>query len=1548
MRVQSLVGAMIVLCWVGCGGPPPVVEDAGADGASEDLCRTAADCSDGVFCSGAETCAPGPGADSRGCRTGTACMPDQICDEAAETCTTACAVARDADGDGSEARECGGDDCDDSDPLRRPGLPEICDAESRDEDCDDSTFGERDVDGDGHVDAACCNPSASGGEPACGDDCDDTRASVYAGLVETCDTIDNDCDTAIDEGVSRTVYRDLDGDLHGDPAMSISVGCELPDGYSEAAGDCDDSRADRNPSTVEACDLIDNDCDDLVDDEIGSTYYIDGDGDGFGDPLGATVVACSAPSGYSDNPTDCDDTRRLVNPATTELCDGIDNNCSGTTDESGPRAFFRDFDGDGSGDPGEIVMTTSCVPPPGYVASPDDCDDRNAAVHLGATELCNGLDDDCSSGVTAGGLDPSEDADGDMHSPSAHACTGGPFPKDDCNDSVAAIHGGATEICDGLDDDCSSGGGIEGSEDGDGDGHAPISALCTGGPFPRDDCNDAAPGIHGGAVELCDRIDSNCSSGGGVELAEDFDGDGHAPIAAACVGGYPRDDCDDSRAAVHPGAVELCDRLDTDCSSGGGILVSEDADGDLHASVTAACSGGFPRDDCNDANPSTYPGAAELCNRLDDDCSSGGGSDASEDADGDGFARATAACSGGFPRTDCDDFDASIRPGAAEVCDRIDQDCSSGGGVALAEDADGDGHAPIGALCTGGFERNDCVDTNAAIHPGAPEICDRFDNDCSSGGGALPGEDADGDLHAPIGAACSGGYPRDDCDDARSATHPGATEVCNRTDDDCSSGGGALTSEDADGDAHAPIGAACMDGFPRDDCDDTLASVHPGATEICDLLDNDCSSGGGALASEDADGDLHAPIGAACMGGYPRDDCDDTRRSVHPGATEICDRLDNDCSSGGGLVLAEDVDGDMHSPPGAACTGGNPKDDCDDSDPATYPGRGVELCDRRDNDCSSGGGTDTAEDFDDDGHAPTTGICSGGPLPADDCDDTLASRYPGAPAVTPSPRGMENGALTGSALALARGTLRPTLQWAPRGDCVATFDVQLDDSCPASGFGACTFASPESSTTGWGASPYQPPVDLPVSSAPRGLRYFWRVRACNAGGCSAWSTPRYLEVGRARADYDGDGYSDIAAGAYRDDLPEVNEGVVWLHGGAALGPSAEGAIDSPADEIGAFFGMAAAAADLDGDGYTDLAVGAPYVGAADEGAVYVFYGSATGLAAAPSLTLLGTQAGAEFGRSVAAAGDLDGDGYADLVVGAPMHDAGALDEGAAFVFYGSAAGIGATPDVTLDNPRNDASARFGARVAGIGDVDGDGLADLAIAAPLQDTLVGSSAGQVLIYAGASAGIASSPSRTIDTTFGAASQLGSALAGGDFDGDGIGDLAIGASSASSGGRVAIYAGSATGLGFAPVRALVDPTIEAGAAFGAALATGDVNGDRRVDLVVGSPFRDRGAADEGNAFVFLGSSSGLGAAPATTIDSVGNQANAHFGFAAAMLDPDGDGFDDVLIGAPDLDAGAGDAGGVHGFSGGFGGISTLPSWTLSGSGMAGSNYGYSIAR
>ncbi len=275
---------------LGCDGST-LLEDAGIldaeaeiDTGPEMLCTSDRDCYDGVHCNGVERCRPGSSSsDPRGCaaaETGP-CLAGQECDEAAARCFTDCDMSRDADGDGHDSLGCGGDDCDDSDGTVYPGAPEVCD--SIDQDCNPDTLAaseDGDADGDGFISIDCCNPVDSGAA-RCGTDCDDGEPGVNTSTPEVCNSVDDDCDSRVDEGLEQTFYRDEDSDLYG-AASGSTVACAAPPGFVAVAGDCDDANPAINPSGVESCDSADNDCDSLVDEEaaeLGSDDHCSACGD---------------------------------------------------------------------------------------------------------------------------------------------------------------------------------------------------------------------------------------------------------------------------------------------------------------------------------------------------------------------------------------------------------------------------------------------------------------------------------------------------------------------------------------------------------------------------------------------------------------------------------------------------------------------------------------------------------------------------------------------------------------------------------------------------------------------------------------------------------------------------------------------------------------------------------------------------------------------------------------------------------------------------------------------------------------------------------------------------------------------------------------------------------------------------------------------------------------------------------------------------------------------------------------------------------------------
>jgi hypothetical protein len=398
---------------------------------------------------------------------------------------------------------------------------------------------------------------------------------------------------------------------------------------------------------------------------------------------------------------------------------------------------------------------------------------------------------------------------------------------------------------------------------------------------------------------------------------------------------------------------------------------------------------------------------------------------------------------------------------------------------------------------------------------------------------------------------------------------------------------------------------------------------------------------------------------------------------------------------------------------------------------------------------------------------------------------------------------------------------------------------------------------------------------------------------------------RYVDVGRSALDFNGDGHAEVAVGASQLNLRQPREGALFVYSGTATGVMAPHALrlENESGTASAQFGHAAASAgDLNGDGFDDLAVGA-YL----SDRVYVFYGSMDGLPSRASLTLSNpVERYSAFGWDVGAAGDINGDGFADLVVGAQSQDNPAALEGAAYVYYGSDAGLVNSPTL-IDSPDNQPGSQFGFSVAGSTDVDGDGYTDLAIGAASYDGDLANQ-GRAFVFRGGPDGVQTIATETIDNPHPAAdAELGRTIAAGDYDGDGLGDIVVGAPYAPDGaaevGRAYLAFGSRDGL--TDMVEVPRPASQAMGWFGVSLRfAGDVDGDGLGDFVLGSPRQNAPSANEGVITILYGTRDRtMVASSARLVVHPSPQSSASFGFSVGLgVDLNGDGRADLAVAAP----------------------------------------------
>jgi hypothetical protein len=760
----------------------------------------------------------------------------------------------------------------------------------------------------------------------------------------------------IEEGAATDLLRLLWGSSVSEVALRVTgiagLGDLDGDGYTTEQGDCDDSDPLVNPAAIESCDAIDNDCDEDIDED----FDLDADG----------VTTCGADGDATtgaDN--DCDDADEFRFPGNAEVCEvgdvaaQVDNNCDSSDDAAALVLYYRDLDGDGVGAVADALLDAvlSCGSPgsefalagedpaaPGtYI---QDCDDADADNFPGNTEQCDGEDNDCTLGADF--VTTEDDLGGEIDSDfdTALDCL-------DCDDADAINYPGNVEVCDGQDNNCDDV-TDENANDSDADGYA-----C-------DDCDDNDASVNPGATEACDGVDNDCVAGADFvssvdDLGGEVDTDGDSALDCA--------DCADSDVNNYPGNAEQCDGQDNDCAAGADFVTTDD---DLGGETDTDGDGALDCGDCNDSNADSYPANLEVCDGIDNDCA--GGADfvatvddlgGEVDTDGDNS----------LDCLDCADNNASNTPGALELCDGFDNDCSGSADADLLGEvnADGDGYLSC----------DDCDDSDISVNPGATELCDGIDNDCS---GSADFVSSVGDGGGEVDTDGDSALDCVDCADGDASNYPGNTEACDGQDNNCALGADFDSAGEVDGDGDGSLSCA--------DCDDdpvSGANNTPGGTEVCDGFDNDCNSiadfsggpgdGGGETADADSDGSIDCA------------DCADADAGNTPGGTEICDGQDNDCFGGPDFDSAGEVDADNDG--SVSCF------DCDDT-PATGAARtpgGTELCDGIDNDCNT-----TIDDGDALGGAAA---CA-----ADDCQDILDNRAttPGDGSYWIQPGGSSGGA----------------------------------------------------------------------------------------------------------------------------------------------------------------------------------------------------------------------------------------------------------------------------------------------------------------------------------------------------------------------------------------------------------------------------------------------------------------------------------------------------------------------------------------------------------
>jgi hypothetical protein len=779
-------------------------------------------------------------------------------------------------------------DCNDNASAVNPAGIEVCN--NIDDNCNaqvdegvQSVF-YADVDGDGFgsiTETLACN--APIGFVSNNVDCNDAASAVFPGASETCNGVDDNCDGQTDEGLN-TYYADLDGDGFG--AGAVVLTCSPSNGFVLSNNDCDDNASAINPGAQEICNSIDDNCDTQIDEGVMTYFYSDSDADGYG--LDAVSESFAPGSWILYNPNDfvlvgtsdyyigVSNTVQFVAPTTETysfdwayaILDDPDqdpayyfindqvvqlNSEWGALYQSGSVSVTVNA-GDVFGfginslddEPGPVWLAITnfnhygymgislgCNQPVGYAPSNNDCDNNNAGINPGATEICNGIDENCN-GVVDEGVQNTYYADADLDgfggSTTTLACAvpaGYSANNSDCDESLATVNPGASELCNGIDDNCNGqlDEGVQSTfyldEDNDGFGTSAV--------FSGETAQNYGSGQYLGSwgltvnfpTALNNLVSFNYSITNTAAMSQCIFRFYNGANLVASVESYPQNG--QTISTGYNFSSPLFDITSVKVFSYWNPAYLNSLTFQSYPSSVVACVQpvGYvsSNTDCNDSNASVNPGMPEICNSVDDDCDSQSDNtiyyaDADNDGYGDANATGVSVCFAlneyVVNNEDCNDVVSGIHPGSIEVCNSIDDNCDTqiDEGLVFTNyyvDTDGDGYGtgneifacvqPTGTA----YNNTDCDDANASVYPSATEICNGIDDNCT--GGIDDGlqfnnyySDTDGDNYGSgtaqsfctnpgVGFATQSG----DCNNNNNLIKPGGVEICgNGIDEDCS------------------------------------------------------------------------------------------------------------------------------------------------------------------------------------------------------------------------------------------------------------------------------------------------------------------------------------------------------------------------------------------------------------------------------------------------------------------------------------------------------------------------------------------------------------------------------------------------------------------------------------------------------------------------------------------------------------------------------------------------------------------------------------------